>query len=148
MNDVQFLDRNDRAVLSRINVLPGKQVEGKVTRFASALNVSSRLMRVEIDLPNPDGALLPGYYGYVTVYLEEMKDTPVIPSSALLTEGDELYVFVCKNGKAHKRIITSNYQDGTWVGIKSGLQAGEQIVRAGGGQITEGQEVIAVSDEK
>jgi RND family efflux transporter MFP subunit len=148
MNDVQFLDRNDRAVLSRINVLPGMQIEGNVTRFASSLNVNSRLMRVEIDLPNPDGLLLPGYYGYVTVHLEELKNTPVIPSSSLLSDGDEVYVFVCENGRAHKRTVTTNYQDGTWVGVESGLQGGEQIVRAGGGQITDGQKVTAVISEK
>ena len=129
-------------------MLPGKQVDGKVTRFASSLNVNSRMMRVEIDLKNPDGLLMPGYYGYVTVYLEELKDTPVVPSSALLFDGDEAYVFVCENGRAHKRTVTTNYQDGTWVGIKSGLRGGEQIVRAGGGQITDGQKVTAVPSDK
>lgn len=147
MNDVQFLDRGDKAVLSRINVLPGKEVPGSVTRFASSLNVNSRLMRVEIDLENPNGLLMPGYYGYATVYLEELKDTPIVPSSALLTHGDETYVFVCENDVVRKRTVISNFQDGTWVGIASGLNGGEQVVRSGGGQLSEGQTVTAVTGD-
>jgi RND family efflux transporter MFP subunit len=144
MNDVRLLDRGDRAVLSRINVLPGEEPEGEVTRFSPSLNAASRLMRIEIDLPNPDGKLLPGLYGYMTVYLEELSNIPVVPSSALLTAGQESYVFVCENGRARKCMVRTNYQDGTWVGIAEGLEGGEQVVRAGGGQIADNQPVTAV----
>lgn len=143
MNDVRHLQRGDRAVLSRINVLPGESLEGQVSRFSPSLNASSRMMRVEIDLDNPDGTLLPGYYGYLTIYLEELN-APVIPSSALLTAGHETYCYVCQDGQAVRRQVAVNYQDGTWVGIASGLQAGEQVVRAGGSAITDGQAVTAV----
>lgn len=40
---------------------------GSVTRIAGALDPSSRTMRVEIDLPNPDEALMPGMYAQVTL---------------------------------------------------------------------------------
>jgi len=143
MNDVRLLERGDRAVLSRVNVLPGESFEGEVTRFSPALDASSRMMRVEIDLENSDGKLLPGYYGYMTIYLEEVN-APVIPSSALLTSGGQPYCYVCKNGKAIRRELVVNYQDGSWVGVASGLQPGEQVVRAGGSAITDGQAVTAV----
>ncbi len=148
MNNVGQLDRGDRAVLNRINVLPDAEFEGQVSRFSSSLHMTSRLMSVEVDLPNPDGRLMPGYYGYVTVYLEEMKQTPVIPSSALLTDGDQEYVYVCEGGQAHRRNITTSYQDGTKVGVKEGLQEGDQVVRAGGGQVSDGQQVMAVLAEE
>jgi multidrug efflux pump subunit AcrA (membrane-fusion protein) len=38
-----------------------------VTRLASALDPTTRTMRVEIDLPNPDDSLLPGMYAQVTL---------------------------------------------------------------------------------
>jgi RND family efflux transporter MFP subunit len=40
---------------------------GSVTRIAGALDPASRTMRVEIDLPNPDEALMPGMYAQVTL---------------------------------------------------------------------------------
>jgi multidrug resistance efflux pump/beta-lactamase regulating signal transducer with metallopeptidase domain len=50
----------------RIDALPNKQFEAKVSRFARALEPATRTMRVEIDLPNPDGLLLPGMTGVVS----------------------------------------------------------------------------------
>jgi HlyD family secretion protein len=147
MSEVRWLDRGDRAVLDRINVLPGEKFTGQVTRYSSSLDATSRMMRVEIDLENSDHRLLPGYYGYVTLYLEEMPQTSVIPSSALLTDGAATYVYVVEDGVCRKRAVTTNYQDGTIVGIASGLQGNEQIVRAGGGQLSEGRKVTPVMAE-
>lgn len=147
MAEVRWLDRGDKAVLDRINVLPGQRFEGNVTRFASSLDPSSRMMRVEIDLENPDHRLLPGYYGYVTLLLDEFPQTPVVPSSALLAAGDETFVYCIEGDVCRKRIVTANYQDGTIVGIGTGLQGGEHVVQAGGGQLADGQRVVAVNSQ-
>ncbi|MBI2478361.1 MAG: efflux RND transporter periplasmic adaptor subunit [Planctomycetia bacterium] len=147
MAEVRWLDVGDKAVLDRINVLPGDRFEGQVTRFATSLDTNSRMMRVEIDLDNPEHRLLPGYYGYVTLLLGEFPQTPVIPSSALMAEGNETFVFFIEGDVCRKRVVTTNYQDGTIVGIDSGLRGGEQIVQAGAGQLADGQKVVAMKAE-
>jgi RND family efflux transporter MFP subunit len=45
----------------------GQTLRSTVTRVAGALEPSTRTMRVEIDLPNPDASLLPGTYAQVTL---------------------------------------------------------------------------------
>jgi RND family efflux transporter MFP subunit len=45
----------------------GQTVRNTVTRIASALDPTTRTMRIEIDLRNPDGSLLPGMYAQVTL---------------------------------------------------------------------------------
>jgi RND family efflux transporter MFP subunit len=145
MAEVRWLDRGDRVVFDRINVLPGVRFEGEVARFATALDPTSRMMRVEIDLQNPDRQLMPGYYGYVNLMLDEMLQTPVVPSSALFQSGSDSCVYVVENGICHRRAVTACFQDGTTVGIDSGLKAGEQVVQAGAGQLREGQQVVAVN---
>jgi RND family efflux transporter MFP subunit len=147
MAEVRWLDRSDKAVLDRINVLPGERFEGQVTRFATSLDTTSRMMRVEIDVQNPENRLLPGYYGYVTLFLDEFLQTPVIPSSALVVEGNETFVYCIEGDVCRKRIVITNYQDGRIVGIGSGLRGGEQVVKAGAGQLADGQKVIAVNAE-
>ena len=42
-------------------------IPGTVTRTSWALNVKSRTLRAEIDLPNPGSQLLPGMYAYANV---------------------------------------------------------------------------------
>jgi len=147
MAEVRWLQAGDKAVLDRINVLPGERFEGEVTRFANALDRSSRLMRVEVDLENPEHRLLPGYYGYVTLLLSEFRQTPVVPSSALMAEGSEMFVYRMEGDVCRKRMVTTNYQDGTIVGISTGLVGGEQIVLGGMGQYTDGQTVVAVNSK-
>ena len=47
---------------------PGEIIfHGSVSRTATAVDPATRTMRVEIDLPNPDGTLLPGMYAKVTL---------------------------------------------------------------------------------
>jgi len=50
----------------RIDALPDKKFEAKVSRLAPTLDPNARTMRVEIALPNPEGWLLPGMTGVVT----------------------------------------------------------------------------------
>src|SRR5262249_31123767 len=50
-----------RAVI-RVPALKGQEVEGKLTRTAASLEPASRTLRAEIDLPNPEGKLLPGMF--------------------------------------------------------------------------------------
>jgi RND family efflux transporter MFP subunit len=143
MAEVRFLNRGDPAMLDRINVLPSEKFAGEVKRFSPSLNTRSRMMRVEIELPNLGERLLPGCYGYVTLTLKQLPTTPVIPSSALLTDGDDEFVYVVEDGICRRRMITTNYHDGSIVGIATGLAPGDLVVRAGGGQLTDGQEVVA-----
>jgi RND family efflux transporter MFP subunit len=56
--DVPAVDRGDPATLV-LSALPQKKFEGVVTRFASALDPSTRTMKVEVDFPNPEGLLRP-----------------------------------------------------------------------------------------
>ncbi len=144
MAEVGALDRGDKAVLDRIAVFPDKRFPGEITRFASALDMTSRMMRVEIDLDNPDGKLMPGYYGYVTVFLEQYPRTPVVPSSALAKEGTAHFVSVVDANVCRRRAVTLNFYDGRIAGIATGLKGGEQVVRTGAGSLNDGEEVIPV----
>lgn len=141
MTDSRWIDRGDKVKLDRITALPGVSIDGTITRYSPSLKSTSRLLRAEVELKNEDGRLRPGYFGYMTVYLEEQPDTPVIPSSALLSDGSDVFVFVVESGVVHRRVVTVSYRDGSIVGINSGLTGGESVVRSGGGQLTEGQSV-------
>ena len=56
-----------------------------VTRTSWALNMKSRTLRAEIDLPNPGSQLLPGMYAYAKVIIER-PEVRALPESALTYE--------------------------------------------------------------
>ena len=73
--DLEDKDADAVHVGTRANVAVkangNEPISGTVTRTSWAINDKRRVLRVEIDLPNPDGKLKPGMYAYVTVILSE-----------------------------------------------------------------------------
>ena len=72
--DIPEQDANYVHVGSKATVLAkayrDEPIPGTVTRTSWALNMKSRTLRAEIDLPNPGSQLLPGMYAYVKVIIE------------------------------------------------------------------------------
>ncbi len=63
------------------------ELPATVTRTSWALNMKSRTLRAEVDLPNPESQLLPGMYAYVKVIIErpDVQALPVTHSSIAAT---------------------------------------------------------------
>jgi len=61
----------------RLSGNSAKPILAAVTRLSGAMDPSTRTMRVEIDLPNPEEAMRPGMYAQVTLHLapREVADT-------------------------------------------------------------------------
>jgi RND family efflux transporter MFP subunit len=66
--------------------LGGRLFEGKITRTSRSADPRARTVRVEIDLPNDDGALLPGLYVQVAFNLRA-KASVQVPASAMIFNG-------------------------------------------------------------
>ena len=152
MDAAAKVDVGDPVVLHDLVALPGRSFEGVIARMSESLGERSRMMMAEVELDNPmdegGGRLLrPGYYGDLTILLEAYPAAPSIPASALLREGGEPYVFVVDGDVARRRAVEPVYDDGTWVGVRSGLARGERVVTAGAGGIEADQRVIVETSE-
>src|SRR5207253_413559 len=68
--EVRYADPNDPATVE-VDAFPGEKIQAVITRIGKSEDPKTRLMHVEIELPNPDGKLLPGMYGKVTILLDK-----------------------------------------------------------------------------
>ena len=91
-------------------------IAGTVTRTSWALNVKSRTLRAEIDLPNPGGQLLPGMYAYANVIIER-TGVRALPVSALTSSGDRTYCWICQDGRAERTEIQTGVSEGQWIEV-------------------------------
>ena len=91
-------------------------IPGTVTRTSWALNIKSRTLRAEIDLPNPGGKLLPGMYAYANVLIERSR-VRTLPIPALTYSGDKSYCWVYRNGNAERTEIQTGVTDGDWIEV-------------------------------
>jgi HlyD family secretion protein len=62
--------------------MPGRIFKGRVARSAVALQSSSRSMRTEVDVPNPDHVLRPGLFVDVTFSIPRQTPAVAVPDAA------------------------------------------------------------------
>jgi HlyD family secretion protein len=91
-------------------------ITGSVTRTSWALNIKSRTLRAEIDLPNTNTQLLPGMYAYAKVIIER-PNVRVLPITALFHSGEKTYCWKHDNGKAVRAEIQTGVSDGEWIEV-------------------------------
>src|SRR4051794_16081960 len=91
-------------------------IPGAVTRTSWALNIKSRTLRAEIDLPNPGSQLLPGMYSYAKVIIER-PNARALPVAALTHSGEKTFCWTYKNGRAVKTEVRTGINDGDWVEV-------------------------------
>ncbi len=97
-HEAQYVKIGTKASV-RARAYRDQPIPGKVTRTSWALDVKSRTMRAEIDLPNPGSRLLPGMYAYGTVVIER-TGVKSLPVEALARAGDRTYFWTYQDGKA------------------------------------------------
>jgi HlyD family secretion protein len=114
--DASLASIGDTANIS-LQALGGTVFEATVSRTAGALDESTRTMMVEIDVPNPDGNLLPGMFGQATINLEPAKSRIMLPANAIRFD---------ETGKSSVYVVNGSNQIDI-IQVKTGLDTGEQI---------------------
>jgi HlyD family secretion protein len=106
-----FVHDQDTAVI-RFQALPGATREGKVIRSGFSLNPSTRTLQTEIDIPNSDGHLHPGWYVTVEIVINR-KQVWTLPSNAIGFQGGQHYfVYFEVDGKpVHTPVIVGPSDD-------------------------------------
>jgi RND family efflux transporter MFP subunit len=129
-----------------VSHLPGRTFRGTVARTANALDPASRTMLVEVDVPNPDGALFPGTYAEVELSGSRPNPPLVVPASAILFRSDGAQVAVVPPDQiVHLQKITVGRDYGDRVEIVQGVSEGTMIVAAPGDAAREGARIVPVS---
>ena len=129
----------------RVDALRGQQFQGKVARFAGALDGQTRTMRVEMALDGANTALRPGMYGSVSVTLADQEDALLVPASVLVTGGGAPSVMIASNGRAERRTIEIGQNDGIRMHVVSGLSENDQVIAEGKDACRDGQPVEVIT---
>jgi RND family efflux transporter MFP subunit len=107
---------------------PGEKFSGTLVRTAEAINMSTRTLLVEIDVPNPKGTLLTGSYAEVHLKIPGQGSTFLIPVSTLIFRSEHLQVGIVRNGKVVLTDVIPGHDFGAEIEIVSGLKAHDQLV--------------------
>lgn len=132
-----------------VSNLPGRKFSGAVARTANALDPASRTLLVEVQVPNPDGALLPGMYARVELTGSRAQEALRVPSDALIVRGAGTEVAVLRDGRiVHLQKVEVGRDYGDSLEVTSGLHEGDIIISNPGDVLREGLQVQPVSGDK
>jgi RND family efflux transporter MFP subunit len=123
---------------------PDRTFQGKVTRIAGGADQATRTVQVEIDIANPGHVLRPGMYATAQLSVGAEKNVLVVPLGALVSLGDQRFVWVVSDDKVSRRKVTVDRATGEVVVVTSGLSESDQIIARGADLVREGQRVKAV----
>lgn len=101
---------------------------GRVARFSFDLDVTTRTMHTEVDVPNPQGVLMPGMYAEATLKLNQRNNALAIPPQAVNVDGSNRSVWVVdSSGKIEHRLVTLGVETPDYIEVLSGLSEGELV---------------------
>jgi RND family efflux transporter MFP subunit len=121
---------------------PGEKFQGKVVRTAEAIDLATRTLLTEVDVPNKTGQLLPGGYAQVHLQVKAPGVRLVVPVNALLFRSEGLRaVVIGPDERVHLQPLVIGRDYGTTLEVLSGLQPGQWIVLNPPDALEDGQQV-------
>lgn len=138
--DVAPSVQNDVPAAVSIREFAGRTFEGKVARFASALDARSRTMTTVVHVPNPKGELLAGMYARVEITLPLPHRVLELPSTTLIADAHGTRVAIVGADSRLRLVPIAIERDtGPAIQIATGLDEGDRVVRIGSADLVDGR---------
>ena len=119
-----------------------RDFEGKVARFADAVNQETRTMHTEVDVRNKDGSIVQGMYAEVTLNLMNEQNGLVVPIQAVTRNGSNATVLVVNpQDRIEPRQVQLGIEGSNNIQVLSGLSANDRVVIGSPNQFQPGEHV-------
>jgi RND family efflux transporter MFP subunit len=126
--------------------LRGRKFEGRVTRTANSLDSSSRTLLTEVQVPNPNGELLPGMYATAHFKIRRSDPPLLIPSAAFRNTDEGPIVGVLREGAVvHLQPVQLGRDFGAQIEVTTGLKGGQKVITTLTDEVREGTKVKPVA---
>ena len=123
---------------------PGRVWDGEIVSFSRRRSDRNLTFEVEIHIDNPEQTILSGTTAKVRMPLRTMEDAVVVPSSSLVTRGENTYLVVAESGVAELRQVVLGPSNERETVIIEGVSVGEQIVVRGINQVDDGSAIRVI----
>jgi multidrug efflux pump subunit AcrA (membrane-fusion protein) len=140
---IRFIRIGQPAVVT-LEAFPGESFHATVHQISPVCNPQTRMIDVELYLPNQPHRLKPGMYAQALFEAGQRK-TMTVAMAAVTVRGTDRYVFTMQDGKAVRLPVRTGDILGDRLEILSGLQGTETLIGHGSDQVEDGAEVKVVA---
>ena len=121
--------RMHQAATIRVRSMPGVAFKGQVGLVYPQVNAETRTARVRIEIPNPDGVLLPDMYADVELATGSTARVVAVPDSAVIDTGTRQVVIIDEGeGRFEPQEVKVGARGGGFTQIIEGVAEGDQVV--------------------
>jgi RND family efflux transporter MFP subunit len=122
---------------------PNRVFSGKVAHTSGAIDPTSRTLLTEVQVPNPNGNLMPGSYAEVTFHIANGQPPLIVPGNTLIFRSAGAQVAVVDSSHAARlRDVKVGRDFGTSLEILSGLRPDDTIIVNPPDSISDGDKVL------
>jgi RND family efflux transporter MFP subunit len=106
-----------------------RDFEGKVARFADAVNQETRTMHTEVDVRNANGTIVEGMYAEVKLTLAKKDNALAVPIQAVNRNGSQTTVLVVNSqDRIEVHDVSLGIEGANRVEVVSGLKPNDRVV--------------------
>src|SRR5262245_57064041 len=116
---------------------------GRIARLSPTITPQNRMLMVEAEVKNTNGALRPGSFARAEIVTDDRNMSLMVPTRTITTCAGVDKVLVVKDGKVVEKHITTGRRTTEWTEVVGGLAAGEAVVMEPG-NLQSGQAVAVV----
>ena len=142
-----ILERGQK-VEFQVAALAGRTFTGTVDFVDPVVQLPGRTITVKAVVPNGDNALQAGMFIEARLATAVRPSAVVIPEDAVVSLQGIDVVWVAKDGKAARRQVTLGVRTPGFVEVRSGVEAGEQVVVGGVAMLQDGAPVAPTVVER
>lgn len=136
-NYVPYLKQGQQ-IRFTVPTLPGKEFEATISRSAGALDENIRSERIEMDVDNSQGILLPGMIAEVQLSLDVFEKAFIIPKTALLRSTEGYFVIKMIGGKIEWIPVQEGNASEETIEVFGTLKYGDTLVKKASEEIRNG----------
>ena len=128
--------RKGQPVRVHVTAYPGRTFDGEIAGINYEVESEEKTVPFRVEIANePPHPLKSNMTAILTVTVGNRGRTLAVPHAAVISDGAESSVFVQEDGAFHKRTVLLGIRDDRYAEVKSGLEAGEQVVTTGKRQL-------------
>jgi membrane fusion protein (multidrug efflux system) len=128
--DVGAVRKIDRFELA-IEALQNKHITATKHFLAVAPESQAQVYRLELEVQNKAGEILPGMFARVEIIKEEFLNALAIPLYSVISRGDKHFVYLEDGNVAKLQEVKLGILDGWQIQVTEGLAAGQRVIVVG-----------------
>jgi len=126
--------------------IPNENFDAWIKRLSPVVDPASGTFKVTVGVRNRQSMLRPGMFVNVQIIVDTHKDVVLIPKTAIVYENEYMYVYIVRDGIAHKIRLTPGFADNEKVESLKDIEPGDKIIIIGQAGMKDDTPVTVVVD--